>query len=801
MGLVDKLRSAKHLKTLKSSGRASPEALAEAKTALREMGPSAIGPLLEMLPHREAAGPAREVLESLLSDETLGQFVDALSSPDRVIQKLVTEILRSGKRYHPDRVLDFLASSDAPRAHLEAVLLEKAGELDAAKLLEALPDFERDTRSTLFRVIEESCDPSIAGQAASMSRHEDWWIRVHMAKLLGRIPGATSEQALGELLGDENKSVRLRAVKSLRKLRATGSVPMLVKVLRDGDLTVQAAAIDALVDIGDAGAVPHLVEVLKDESEQARRGAVEVLNEVATTEAIQDLVSALRDADWWVRVRAADALGTIGGEKVVEAILALMGDQDVHIRRYAVEILNTIPDGRSVDPLLRALHDEDWWVRERSIDALGRTRDPRATAPLVQLLTLDEAIAPLAARALGELGQPEAAEPLLAVLATSGSEELTRETVDALVKVAATGVSEDTRSDIEIALKDHGVRLERTRLRPMEVRGGAAAPPNVSQAVSLVLETPLEKKRGPAPELAKASPGSGGGGSGGGAPQDRTIHPEDVRDGMVLLDRYKIVRKIGAGGFSTVFLAEDQAISDQVILKILSSHLTADDNMTERFVRELKLARRISHRNVIRIHDLLQIGRTRAISMEYFRSEDLGEILDRATRLSPARGLKLAVQICAGLSAAHEAGVIHRDVKPANVLVGEDDEVKIVDFGLASVGRDVENRLTRTGHLVGTPHYMAPELIRGEEVGAPADLYSFAVMMYEMFTGSVPYDGDNAMNILFRHLDGDAPPLRELVPDFPQELDRLVMRTMSVEPHNRPASAGELLTELEKVQL
>jgi serine/threonine-protein kinase len=280
-----------------------------------------------------------------------------------------------------------------------------------------------------------------------------------------------------------------------------------------------------------------------------------------------------------------------------------------------------------------------------------------------------------------------------------------------------------------------------------------------------------------------------------------TIVAEDVHPGMTILHRYKVVRKIGRGGFATVFLVEDEAISDLVILKILSSHLTADETMAERFVRELKLARRISHKHVIRIHDLLEIGRTRAISMEYFESEDLGDLLDRERVLPPERGLHLAVQVCAGLAGAHEAGVIHRDVKPANVLVGRDDEVKIVDFGLASVGRGVENRLTRTGHLVGTPHYMAPELIRGEEVGTSADIYSFAVMMYEMFAGRLPYDGENAMNILFRHLDGDAEPITTVVKGFPESLSHAVMRAMHVDPAQRPASAEELLHDLEAVKL
>jgi serine/threonine-protein kinase len=181
--------------------------------------------------------------------------------------------------------------------------------------------------------------------------------------------------------------------------------------------------------------------------------------------------------------------------------------------------------------------------------------------------------------------------------------------------------------------------------------------------------------------------------------------------------------------------------------------------------------------------------------MEYFSGLDLGKILDKEKKLDPDRARTVSLQIAQGLAAAHDQGIIHRDVKPANILVDECDRVKIVDFGLAAATREAENRLTRTGHLVGTPHYMAPELIRGDEVDGRADLYSLGVMMYEMLSGSLPYDGDNPMNVLFRHLDGDAIPLTE-VTDVPPDLAALVMRLMSLEREDRFQSAHALADAL-----
>jgi serine/threonine-protein kinase len=473
----------------------------------------------------------------------------------------------------------------------------------------------------------------------------------------------------------------------------------------------------------------------------------------------------------------------------VEAILGLLDDDDVHLRRYAVEILNQVPDGRSVEHLVRALRDEDWWVRERSIDALGRSGDSRAVRPLRKILLTDPDAAPLCAKALGEIQDPAAVDALLKALIGNPAEELRRTAVASLQKLSRLELPPAKRTKLEDALRGVGVRVEKTRLQPMAVRTGGAAAPSSSPMPSD--DGPMgNREHAPAPRHpdAPAPPPP---------PEDRKAKTRaaDLQPGDMLLDRYRVEERIGSGGFSTVFLVEDTAIQEAMILKILSQNLSVEENSLARFVQELKLARKIAHPNVIRIHDLLEIDDARAISMEYFSGLDLGKILDKEKKLDPDRARTVSLQIAQGLAAAHDQGIIHRDVKPANILVDECDRVKIVDFGLAAATREAENRLTRTGHLVGTPHYMAPELIRGDEVDGRADLYSLGVMMYEMLSGSLPYDGDNPMNVLFRHLDGDAIPLTE-VTDVPPDLAALVMRLMSLEREDRFQSAHALADAL-----
>jgi len=182
-----------------------------------------------------------------------------------------------------------------------------------------------------------------------------------------------------------------------------------------------------------------------------------------------------------------------------------------------------------------------------------------------------------------------------------------------------------------------------------------------------------------------------------------------------------------------------------------------------------------------------------AISMEHFAGRDLGAILREQGPLSPARALHLAEQTLEGLAAAHGAGILHRDIKPANLLVGEGDVLKIVDFGLASMGHSGGSRLTQSGMLVGTPEYISPEQITGAEVDARCDLYSLGVVLYEVLSGRQPFSGANAVNVLFQHLEATVPALASVAAGIPAAVNEVIMRAMARAVADRPASAQAML--------
>jgi serine/threonine-protein kinase len=271
-----------------------------------------------------------------------------------------------------------------------------------------------------------------------------------------------------------------------------------------------------------------------------------------------------------------------------------------------------------------------------------------------------------------------------------------------------------------------------------------------------------------------------------------TLKPGDVLEG-----RYRYVRKIGKGAFGTVLLMEDTVVEEQLVLKFLNPNVSQDEEMMKRFVHELRYSRKITHRNVIRIYDFLHIRGNYAISMEYFPSHTLGnEVNDKPLPLPKA--VRYAIDISTGMTVAHQSGIIHRDLKPANVLINDEGLVKIVDFGVAAAQQQGDTQLTKTGYVIGSPKYMAPEQILGKKVDERADIYSLGVMLYEMLTGEPPYHRGDHMAVMYQHVQGKAKPPIEVNATVPPGLSEIVMKAMAVDKARRFQSMDEMRGALER---
>ncbi len=261
--------------------------------------------------------------------------------------------------------------------------------------------------------------------------------------------------------------------------------------------------------------------------------------------------------------------------------------------------------------------------------------------------------------------------------------------------------------------------------------------------------------------------------------------------GDVLANRYRVERLLGRGGMGAVYLAHDEVLDDTVALKVISAAFAADEaSLVERFRREAAAARKVSSPSVIRIHDL---GEARPgllyLSMEYFPGRTLAEVITTRGMVPITDCVDYLQQICTGLAAAHDAGVIHRDLKPQNVLVGERNAVKLIDFGLAKATTGAG--LTGTGMLLGTPHYMSPEQVRGKNVDASSDIYSLGALAYHLVCGRPPFGGDNVIAVGFAHCTEVAPSPRTLRPEVPESLDTIIVKSLAKLPADRPRTANE----------
>jgi predicted ATPase/tRNA A-37 threonylcarbamoyl transferase component Bud32 len=273
---------------------------------------------------------------------------------------------------------------------------------------------------------------------------------------------------------------------------------------------------------------------------------------------------------------------------------------------------------------------------------------------------------------------------------------------------------------------------------------------------------------------------------------------EEFTRGTTFAGRYEIIESLGTGGMGKVYRAYDNKIKEEIALKLLKPEIATNKKTIERFSNEIRLSRRITHKNVCRMHDLNEHRETQYITMEYVPGEDLKSLIRRVGHLPPGKAISIGKQICEGLTEAHAFGVIHRDLKPQNIMIDKSGNAKIMDFGIARSLR--AEGITGEGTIIGTPEYMSPEQVEGKETDQHSDIYSLGVVLYEMLTGKVPFEGENTFSIALKHKDETPPHPREFNPELSPELSAVILKCMAKEKEKRYQSPQELLKDLDALE-
>jgi serine/threonine-protein kinase len=794
MSLFANYRADRLIADIKSSGNPSGPAAQKALEKLVALGPNAIDSIVAALTNAEKK-------ETLVYVEALSKLIDAKTLPH--VLKLMSDAngravsgiawaLSSSRGYPPSALLDALTKEDMPKPAILDVIAAQKARFTVRELLNAAYQQESTERSGLFKIIADIADESSIDDLVARIEGKDPLARLHIIQVLSRFNRPDVQQAVQRQLKDNSKLIRSAALSALARMDGPIDIALITSMLRDPEIEVQNKAVDVVVKANHPDTVKHLVEVLKDENEYARRAAVEVLNAVGNSKSVKYLLEVIADSDWWVRTRAADALGKIGGPRVVEAVMTLVKDENQDIRRAAIEILNQTKDERAVAQLIEATRDRDWWVSERAVDALAEIGSTKALPRFLEMLHAGEAKSlPTVVRAIGKVGDQKSIEHLLPMLQRSEN-EIKVEAIAALTKLADERRAETIRLRLQSISSGDGTISQAVARAMSELDNRFSSTQLAANQRAAQMQEPSKTLLIENQELAAVIKENET------QAQSAKLDIATLKPGDVIEGRYKFIEKIGKGAFGTVLLMEDTVVEERLILKFLNANVSSDEEMMKRFVHELRYSRKITHKNVIRIYDFLYIRGNYAISMEYFPSHTLGGEIVNEKPVELKRAVKFGIDIATGMAVAHQAGIVHRDLKPANVLIDNSGLLKIVDFGVAAAQSQTDTQLTKTGYVIGSPKYMAPEQILGKKVDERADIYSLGVILYELFSGIPPYSRGDHMSVMYQHVQGKARPPIEINKALPVELSNLVMKCMSLDKAKRAQSMDELRASLEK---
>lgn len=733
-------------------------------------------------PHREALKDiCRESVKGFSED----YFLEALSHDRTVFRDAASDILSKTPTVDSAKLFQRLHEPDVSPYEVIAVLESHREQLKPEDIINHSIKLEPDYAIRLLKLVEGSQQPvDLSNLSFQLSKIESPEFKINLLNYFGSVNQPKIPLIVARFLEDTNKVVVLEALKTLNRLKIDFDASVLLPFTETMTGVELEYVLKIIAKQADADLVPHLSAYLTTKSDELNEFFARIVVVNADAVNFEKFLRRLMLEDDWTQQQAVASVQKFSGEKLSEVARELTGHDQEFIRNTAQTLVINLIGDEDLGKIEEFALNDNWQVRERAVQSLAKSSNRAAIPILKKMVHAWPDDFPLALRAVKQLGFGKGLEIAFEGLKNpqANVQRASLETIEAITtEKHASNVRDNILWSLPVLtteMREFAKMLMSQITRDYDL-------PDIqidenSNTSTGAVDLPLFDATGSL------------------QPVENISLLDALGPGEVWMDRYHIKQEIGRGAMGRVMLVEDDMVDESLILKFMLPELTMDQDSTERFKREVKYARKVSHRNVIRVHDILLKNGVCAISMEYFESRGLENILLDVNCFDTLDGLKILYQIANGMAAAHEQAVIHRDLKPSNILIDGQWQVKIVDFGIASAGTSSEATLTQTGSIIGSPAYLAPERAEGVDADERSDIYSLGVIAYYMFSGKLPYVG-KPMEVLAMHRDGNAPPIVKVREGAAPEVSSLIVKMMAVDPGARPQSMDVVRDEVGKL--
>lgn len=718
-------------------------------------------------------------------------FLKSLDNDATDIRVTAASILSQTDQISPSRLFKKLHESDVSKAEIIDILSFQRAVLKPEQIIINALKLDKTHAEQLIKLAEDSKQPLDLGVLRIEPRAiGSPSVKITLLRYFAQVDQPEIAPLIVKFLNDENKTVVIEALKTLKNLSVKFDASVLLPFVESMSEVEREMALEILQLQADSELAPRLAPWTCGKSDEIREIFVKLFIKHVTPAGLETFLRLLDQQEWWGKEQALKCLQKFGNDKLYATAEGLTDHDNEFIREQAQTFAAQSSDPADLKQLWENALHENWQVRESAIEAIGKSAQRESIGILKKVIETHVESAPAVLRAVGKLGFSKGLEIAFACLRMQEA-LVQREALETIGKLATKRHAKTIRDKLMQKVPKLQATVRDTAGEVVNRLTVEFDLPQLNVDQEAYFDTRLLKFDTQMVDQASAD------GAAPMVPQYQNI--EDFKHGDLWLERYRIDKEIGRGAMGRVMLAEDEMVGESLILKFMHPELTAEEASRERFLREVKYSRKVSHPNVIRIHDMLSKDNLSAISMEYFESRGIDEYLREQKYFNNKQGLDILLQVANGMAAAHNQDVIHRDLKPSNILMNNDGLVKVVDFGIASASSDTESTLTQAGSIIGTPAYLSPERAKGQEADHRSDIYALGIIAYGMFTGQLPYTGE-PMSLLFQHLEGKAVPIHEIRKEIGPRVSLLVRRMMAVELEDRLQTMEDVAEAIKEVQ-